>query len=109
MHLAGSGTKRVLLRAVGPTIGGVPFNVPGTLADPKLELYDASGVKTAENDNWDATLAATFASVGAFALAPGSRDAVLVATLTAGSSYSVQAKGADGGIGEALVEIYELP
>jgi hypothetical protein len=109
LYVAGVGTKRVLIRGVGPTIGGVPFNVPGTLADPKVELYNAAGTKMAENDNWDSALAATFASVGAFAFAPGSKDAALVAILNAGSSYSVQVKGADGGVGEALVEIYELP
>lgn len=108
-YIAGTGTKRVLIRAVGPTIGGVPFNVPGTLVDPKLELYDASGVKIVENDNWENSLVPTFASVGAFPLAPGSKDAALIATLSAGSSYSAQVKGADGGTGEALVEIYELP
>ena len=62
-----------------------------------------------ENDNWANALAATFASVGAFPFAPSSKDAALVATLNAGSSYSVQVKGADGGTGEALVEIYGLP
>ena len=108
-YVAGSGTKRVLIRAVGPTIGGAPFNVPGVLLDPKLELYDANAVKIAENDNWDASLAETFRAVGAFALTSGSKDAALMVTLNAGSSYTAQVKGADGGTGEALVEVYELP
>ena len=96
--------------AVGPTIGGgVPFNVPGTLVDPKLELYDAGGSKIRENDTWDNSLSAVFVSVGAFPFAPNSKDAALVVTLNAGNGYSVQVKGADGGTGEALVEIYELP
>jgi hypothetical protein len=46
--------------------------------------------------------------VGAFALTPGSRDAALLTTLAPGS-YTVQVSGADGGTGEALVEIYEVP
>jgi hypothetical protein len=108
-YVAGAGVKRVLVRGVGPTIGGVPFNTPGALANPKVEIYDASGAKIAENDDWDTSLSAIFASVGAFPLIQNSKDAALVVSLTAGNSYSVQVKGADGGVGEALVEIYELP
>jgi len=107
--VAGTGNKRVLIRAVGPTIGGAPFNVPNVLLDPKLEVYDANAVKIAENDNWDGALAATFLSVGAFALAPGSKDAALIVTLNAGSGFTAQVKGADGGTGDALIEVYELP
>ena len=108
-HIAGTGPKRVLIRAVGPTLGGAPFNLPGVLSDPKLELYDAAGAKVIENDNWDSSFAPTFAGVGAFPLPTGSKDAALVVTLNAGNSYSVWVQGADGGTGEALVEIYELP
>lgn len=107
--VAGTGTKRVLIRAVGPTIGAAPFNVPNILLDPKLEVYDANSLKVAENDNWDGSIAATFSSVGAFALTPGSKDSALIATLNAGSSFTAQVKGSDGGTGEALIEVYELP
>lgn len=107
--LTGTGAKRVLVRAVGPSLAAAPFNVPGALVDPKLELYDANAVKIAGNDNWEASLAATFSSVGAFALLPGSKDAALIVTLEAGRSYTAQVRGADGGTGEALIEVYELP
>jgi hypothetical protein len=105
-NLAGSGPKRLLIRAVGPSLR--VFNVPGLLADPKLEIYDGGGVKVIENDTWSAQLAATFTTVGAFQLDPDSRDAALIATLSPGS-YTAQVRGADGGTGEALIEIYELP
>lgn len=104
--IAGTGAKALLIRAVGP--GLAAFGVPGTLVDPKLEIFNNVGVKVAENDNWSADLAATFASVGAFALPAGSKDAALVTGLEAGKSYTVQVQGADGGTGEALIEIYEL-
>ncbi|MEO6244352.1 MAG: hypothetical protein ABIQ12_02865, partial [Opitutaceae bacterium] len=84
------------------------FGVPGTLFDPKVELYSGAGVNLTENDNWLVSLTSTFTSVGAFGLQAGSRDAALLATLPPGA-YSVQVKGADGGTGEALVEIYEVP
>ena len=104
--ISGSGTKALLIRAVGPGLSA--FGVPGILADPKLEIFNNIGTKVAENDNWSSDLAATFTSVGAFALPSGSKDAALVTSLDAGKSYTVQVKGADSGTGEALIEIYEL-
>jgi len=53
-------------------------------------------------------LASTFGAVGAFGLDAGSRDAALLADLAPGS-YTVWVRGADGGTGEALVELYEVP
>lgn len=111
---AGSGTRRLLLRAVGPTLAG--FGVTGTLGDPKLELY-AGATKVTENDNWEApaatgaldaaALAAVFAGAGAFPLAPRSRDAALVAQLGEGS-YTLQVSGVGNTSGVTLVEIYDL-
>jgi uncharacterized protein (DUF1800 family) len=97
--------KQVLVRAVGPTLGA--FGVGGALADPKLELFNSSGVKIAENDNFNASDAGTFASVGAFALGAGAKDAALVATLAPGS-YTAQVTGIAGASGVALVEVYEV-
>ena len=105
-NIAGTGSKQLLVRAVGPKLAD--FKVDGLLIDPKLEIYDAAGVRVTENDNWNFALATIFNSVGAFALDSGSRDAALVATLPPGS-YTAQVRGADGGTGEALIEIYELP
>lgn len=103
--IVGEGQKRVLIRAVGPTLAA--FGVTGTLADPKLEIYNSASAKIAENDDWAASLAPVFAGAGAFALVNGSFDAALAASLAPGS-YTVQVRGVDGGSGEALVEIYEL-
>lgn len=98
--------KTLLIRAVGPTLAS--FGVGGTLADPKLEIYNSSTVKVVENDNWSATLAATASAVGAFPLVAGSRDAALLVTLPPGA-YSAQIAGIANGTGEALVEVYEVP
>ena len=103
--LSGEGMRNLLIRAVGPTLG--VFGVPGVLSDPKLEIYQGS-TKIGENDNWSAMLSTAFSSVGAFQLTPGSKDAAITVSLPAGG-YTVQVSGADGGVGEALVEIYELP
>jgi WD40 repeat protein len=103
--LSGEGMRNLLIRAVGPTLGG--FGVPGVLSDPKLEIYQGS-TKIGENDNWSSMLSNAFSSVGAFQLTPGSKDAAITISLPA-NGYTVQVSGADGGVGEALVEIYELP
>ncbi|MBL9212269.1 MAG: hypothetical protein JNL92_17550 [Opitutaceae bacterium] len=103
--VSGTGTMRLLIRAVGPKL--TAFGVGDVLVDPKLEIYNGAGVKVTENDNWAASLAATFTAVGAFALDAASRDAALLTELPAGS-YTAQVSGIGGGVGEALVEIYEV-
>lgn len=105
----GSGSKRVLIRAVGPTIGTPPFNVGGVVADPQLTLYSGPSI-IGSNDNWGGgvELTAAFAQVGAFALPAASRDAALLVTLQPGA-YTVQAGGVGGTTGVAIVEVYEVP
>jgi hypothetical protein len=106
--LTGSGTRNLLIRGVGPSLGAL--GVPGVLADPKLELFSAAAVplQIGGNDNYASSLAPVFASVGSFALVPGGKDAAFTVSLPAGG-YTVQVSGADGGTGTAIVEIYELP
>jgi uncharacterized protein YfaP (DUF2135 family) len=105
--IGGTGAKSVLVRAVGPTLGAAPFNVPSVVADPRLTLYSGQSVIGA-NDNWGGTaaLTTTFSEVGAFPLPAASRDAALLVSLQPGN-YTVQVAGAGGATGVALVEIYE--
>ncbi len=101
-----NGGERVLLRAVGP--GLVQFGTTGVVSDPVISLYDAEGRALGGNDNWVssiATVAQAAASAGAFALAPGSKDAAVLATLPIGA-YTVQVSAATAGT--ALLEIYEV-
>ncbi len=111
--IGGTGSKRVLIRAIGPTLSA--FSVGGVLPDPKLELYRSGGSSPiSTNDNWGAAanavdLAAVFTQVGAFGLALDSKDAAMLVTLPAGS-YTAQVSGL-GTVptGVALVEVYEVP
>ncbi|MCX6952148.1 MAG: delta-60 repeat domain-containing protein [Verrucomicrobia bacterium] len=106
--LSGPGVKRVLLRAVGPSLA--PFGVTGALADPILTLHAGSSI-VAVNDQWggDPALLAAFASVGAFGFtSPASADAALLLTLPPGS-YTAVVTGVGATTGVALVEIYEVP
>jgi hypothetical protein len=105
----GTGAKTVLIRGVGPTIGGAPFNVPGVVANPQLTLYSGQTVVNS-NDDWGGTaaLTAAFNQVGAFMLPAGSRDAALLATLQPGN-YTVQVIGVGNTTGVGIVEVYEVP
>lgn len=105
--LGGSGTRQVLIRGVGPRLAA--FGVANPLRDPRLEVFDSAGRSLAVNDNWNAALAPVFAQVGAFPLTTGGADAALLITLNAGRTYTVQLAGADGGSGEGLIELYEVP
>jgi hypothetical protein len=106
----GVGAMRCLIRAVGPTLTGL--GVDGALADPSLGLYLGPTLLTA-NDNWSsaanaAEISSAATTVGAFALAPGTKDAALVTRLPAGA-YTAVVTGAADSAGTALVEIYVLP
>ena len=106
-NLTGTGTRRLLIRAVGPSLEA--FGLEGVLADPRLDLFPAGGaVPLVTNQDWSPALAETFRQVGAFPLRAGSWDAAFVVTLPAGS-YTAQVGSTNGASGIALVEIYELP
>ncbi len=100
--VTGTVTKTVVLRALGPSLGGA--GLTGTLGDPALTLYDAAGQAFAGNDNWETDPAA--GQIAADDLAPGdSSEAALLVTLAPGA-YTAVVTGQDPGIG--LVEIYDL-
>jgi hypothetical protein len=102
----GNVPKQLLLRGVGPTLGG--FGVSGVLENPILRLFNTDQEVVAENDDWNAeTVAAVASGVGAFPLEVGSGDAALVYTAPPGA-YTAQVSGVGGASGVALVEVYEV-
>jgi hypothetical protein len=108
--VGGSTARTVLIRASGPAIASSPFNVPGTLPDPELQLYQGSTLLEA-NSGWGGSSQITGAasSVGAFAWGnPASKDSAILVTLPPGA-YTAQVFGASGDTGVALVEVYEDP
>ncbi len=102
--VSGTGTLRLLIRGIGPTLASQ--SVSGALADPELRLFSAAGV-IAANDDWsgDPALRTAFVQAGAFDLPADSRDAALLVTLPAGV-YTAQVTGKAGATGIALVEVY---
>jgi hypothetical protein len=106
--IGGTEPKRLLIRAVGP--GLAPWGVTSVLLDPRLALVPL-GRKfiVASNDNWGGldTIAESAAAIGAFALAPESKDAAIVVWLPPGG-YTVLVSGSTGTTGNVLVEVYDL-
>jgi len=111
--IAGEESKPVLIRAVGPTLGAAPFNVPGVLASPRLELFRATNsgpVSLTVNSGIAANRSAIDAAgrhAGAFALDAAGNDAAILTTLAPGN-YTAQVSGASGSAGIALIEVYDL-
>jgi len=116
-YIEGDVALTLLIRAVGPTLGGAPFNVPGVLDDPVMTLFRISNTPNpgdqeimTVNDDWQqtadvATLEAVRSSSGAFALADGGLDGTLLVSLNPGG-YTVKVEGKNGTSGVALMEIY---
>ena len=120
----GSAPQRVLVRSRGPSMSGVPFFVPGTLADPVLRLFSGQTV-IAQNDNWqDPPSCSGFICEGAAEIVntgldpctpnPGQTvpppncalEAAILITLQPGA-YTAIVTGASGGTGIGLVEVFE--
>jgi hypothetical protein len=96
------GPVTVLIRGAGPAL--LPFGVPDALTDPAIQLIGGEA-----NDDWTGQpISDAAAKVGAFAFAPGSKDAALLVTLKPGQ-YTVHLTGKAGMTGTALVEVYLVP
>lgn len=101
--IQGSATKKVLLRAIGPSLG--ENGVAGALVNPALELHDVSGAIIATNDDWGDTQGPEISDTG---LAPGNTRESAILTDLAPGGYTAIVSGAAGGSGVALVEVYDL-
>jgi hypothetical protein len=101
--ISGTAPKHVLLRAIGPSITGLP----GVLADPVLELHGPAGFATITNNNWGDDLVQQ-AAILATGLAPSNNlEAAIDATLNPGA-YTGIVTGNGGTSGIGLIEVYDL-
>jgi hypothetical protein len=101
--ITGSSPKRVLIRAIGPSLAA--SGVPGVLADPVLELHGSGPFVTITNNNWRDTQEAEIQATGI----PPTNDfeSAIVATLAPGN-YTGVVRGNGETTGVALVEVYDL-
>jgi len=99
--VTGTQPKKVIVRAVGPSVP-----VPGALADPILELH--AGILVISNDNW--RTGGQEAEIMATGIPPSNDlESAIVATLPAnGATYTAVVRGVNDGTGIGLVEVYDL-
>ena len=94
----------VVVRALGPSLAS--FGVSNPLSDPVLTIYDSKGSAIATNDNWQDDNNANLVRRNGLA-PPNALDSAIVLHLPAGA-YTAIVRGANGGIGNALAEVYHL-
>src|SRR2546430_8634610 len=101
--IPGNDASQLVVPAIGPSLGA--FGVPNPLADPFLEIHDGNGAIIQSNNNWRDNQEAVLQATG---LAPSDdAESALLISVSPGS-YTAIVKGADGGIGNGLVEVYKL-
>lgn len=102
----GGAAKKVIVRALGPSLAAGGSPVAGVLADPILELRDGSGNLLAVNDDWGSS--AQVSDIVATTIPPvNAQESAIVATLNAGN-YTAIVRGLDNTSGVALVEVFDL-
>ncbi len=112
--VTGNMPKKVIIRAIGPTLALPPASLTGVLADPVLELHKAVGnvdTTIASNDNWRTSQQTQIQATG---LAPTNNlESAIIATLEPYSqsnpvTYTAIVRGKNNGTGVGLVEVYDL-
>src|SRR5204863_3769627 len=102
--VTGTDSKRVVVRGLGPTLSQPPFNIPGTLADPFLSLFDGSDNVPWNNNDWKDSQQAQIQATG---LAPKNDvESAILQTLQPGN-YTAILSGKNGTTGVGLVEVYD--
>jgi hypothetical protein len=101
--ITGNDPSQLVIRAIGPSLAA--FGVPNPLADPFLEPHDGNGAMLVTNNNWRDTQETALQNTG---LTPNyNLDAAILISLPPGN-YTAVVRGADGGTGNALVEVYSI-
>jgi hypothetical protein len=101
--ITGNDPSQLVVRAIGPSLGA--FGVPSPLADPFVEIHDGNGATIQTNNNWRDSQEAGLQATG---LAPSDDlESAILLSVTPGT-YTAVVKGVDGGVGNALVEVYKL-
>lgn len=98
-----NGAKRVLIRALGPSLAN--FGISEPLGDPSIALF-SGGTQIATNDNWQT--GNDVAAINATGFAPtNAKESALLVTLEEGA-FTVIVSGVGGATGVAIVEAYEI-
>src|SRR5204862_92175 len=108
----GPGTKRVIIRAIGPELS--QYGVPNAMADPTLELHDGTGALIGRNDNWQHTVIGGIIThdqvqdiINSGHAPSDALESAIIADLPPGN-YTAIVGAVNIGVGTALVEVYDL-
>jgi hypothetical protein len=101
--ITGTAPKRVLVRALGPSLG--KFGITTVLADPTITLNGPAGFVPIVNDNWASSQKDQIKATG---LAPGNDLESAIVTTLAPGAYTAILSGTDGGTGTGILEVYDL-
>ena len=104
--VAGPAPKRVIIRAIGPSLKSGDSSLSGRMQNPTLEVRSGAGELIGENDDWRTSPQAQ--QIRDSGLAPKEdREAAVIGDLAPGG-YTAIVRGANGTEGIAVVEIYDL-
>ncbi len=101
-----SATKRILVRAVGPTLAS--FGVSGFLMHPLLKLYNSRGEPVQPNEADALAIADAMLRSGAFPIKPDAGDVVQLYTVPAGA-YTAQVSAPKDESGVVILDVYDVP
>ncbi len=108
----GTGTKSVIIRAIGPEL--TQYGITDVLANPKLELYNATGALIGTNDDWQTTIIGgvitsnQVSDIQNSGRAPtAASESAIIADLQPGN-YTAIVRGVSNTTGVALVDVYDL-
>jgi glucose/arabinose dehydrogenase len=104
--LTGSAPKKVIVRAIGPSLAVSGQPLPGRLLDPTLTLYDGAGTPLFTNDDWmNGPQKQAIIDSG---LPPNDpKESAIIATLDPGN-YTAIMSGVGTAMGIGVVELFDL-
>jgi len=108
----GTGAKRVIIRAIGPEL--TQHGITNPLADPTLELHNATGALIGFNDNWQTTILGGVITSDQVSdiqnsghVPTAASESAIMADLQPGN-YTAIVRGVNNTTGVGLVEVYDL-
>ena len=104
--LRGSTPKKVMLRAIGPSLQANGVSATDCLADPQLELHNANGDLVFSNDDW-ITSSQKQEIIDSTIPPKSDKESAMIASLEPGN-YTGVLRGANKTKGIGLIEIYDL-
>jgi hypothetical protein len=105
--VAGTDNKKMLLRAIGPSLNNGGMSVGGHMENPTLSLYDENGIQIAFNDDWGQAPEPERTEIETSGLKPDDpREAAILRSLSPGAHTAI-VRGKDGTTGIAMLEMYD--